>query len=630
MTDTEKNYQRRSLRMTFVCVVCLLLLISVGWLIYRAQIKNRQASEVDTQDTLGSREAKVSIQYDPPSTQGYVGSDACRQCHQEIAESFDLHPMAQTIGPAEAFELPVSESSKEVGIVGEARPYDVLSQDGKIWHIERLVDTSGRTIVDQKVPMEYVVGSGQRAKAFLHRRDDALYMSPLNWYASSKVWDLAPSYAVHDSRGFNRRVTDECLNCHSGRPAVLERSTNRYQQPAFHELKIGCESCHGPGADHIAWQLADDSGIDEGDPICNPAKLDAARRESVCYRCHLQGVGRVLRPERSAFDFRPGQRLDEIWTVFVNGTGVVDGDTKSVSHVQQLRSSRCFQSSDGQMGCISCHDPHRIPPKSEARAYFQTRCFSCHQSESCEAPAEARQNVNDDCIGCHMPRRDTADVSHVSQTDHRILRDYTGDGEDKKFTVDRRLQFFDNADERLSEWERDRALAIGTWMDVTRTDDMLPAELPELLDRVLDAHPDPTCLTIAATIASSKGNATKAIRLYQLASEIPAARETSLLALMNLYYSHADWGRALEAAERILKLLPSEASALAVRADCLAHLNRIPEAIESAEDAIRIQPLLIPVRAWLVKAYAVTNQTKKKAEQQQILDRIRAIRRQPQ
>ena len=131
-------------------------------------------------------------------------------------------------------------------------------------------------------------------------------MSPLNWYSSSGEWDLAPSYDRDDARRFSRRATDDCLGCHTGRIAALAHSVDRYEGRPFHEVAIGCERCHGPGLSHVEFQLAGNAESEKIVPIVNPASLDPAERESVCYQCHLQAE-RVSRPGRSDLDFRPGE-----------------------------------------------------------------------------------------------------------------------------------------------------------------------------------------------------------------------------------------------------------------------------------------------------------------------------------
>src|SRR4029453_17611577 len=113
----------------------------------------------------------------------------------------------------------------------------------------------------------------------------------------------------------------------------------KYATNPFPRLAIGCENCHGPGKQHVNAREADLAA--SHDTIVNPGKLPLAERDSVCNQCHLQGEARIPRYGRTYFDFRPGQRLDSTLVVFLSGTGVTNGKTEAVRHVQQMMASRC-------------------------------------------------------------------------------------------------------------------------------------------------------------------------------------------------------------------------------------------------------------------------------------------------
>ncbi len=100
----------------------------------------------------------------------------------------------------------------------------------------------------------------------------------------------------------------------------------------------------------------------------------------------------------------------------------------AVGHVEQMATSRCFTASKGQLGCISCHNPHRLPAPATKVAYYRERCLQCHAKNGCALPLAERQarGKAENCIACHMPRSDIANVPHTAATDHRILRGVPG------------------------------------------------------------------------------------------------------------------------------------------------------------------------------------------------------------
>ncbi len=100
------------------------------------------------------------------------------------------------------------------------------------------------------------------------------------------------------------------------------------------------------------------------------------------------------------------------------------GRFEAVGHDEQMEASRCFAASKGQLGCISCHDPHRLPAAGTKVAYYRERCLACHEKKGCALPLTQRQSrgQGDDCIACHMPRPAITNVPHTAATDHRIPR----------------------------------------------------------------------------------------------------------------------------------------------------------------------------------------------------------------
>lgn len=187
----------------------------------------------------------------------------------------------------------------------------------------------------------------------------------------------------------------------------MPNTLNSYQSPPFAGSAIQCDRCHGAAEAHLKRPVPGS--------IINPVKLSPAARDSICEQCHLAGEIRIPNPGKTVADFRPGERAEDVFTVYVAAAPVESG-IKVISHSEQLALSRCARNSGGKLWCGTCHDPHEKP--LVPAAYFRERCLSCHASNISVSHAAPGQ----DCIGCHMPKRAAKDGGHTAFTDHRITR----------------------------------------------------------------------------------------------------------------------------------------------------------------------------------------------------------------
>jgi hypothetical protein len=576
----------------------------------------------------------------PPPAEGYVGDSTCAECHAAVVEQFSTHPMSRsmaTVGQDSTFQTFDKELSIHPGGRCEYRVRQV--GESELVHEERMLDEQGQEIYDQKFPVQYSIGSGHRGRSYIANHDGLLFMSSISWYAKGNRWDLSPGYTPDDSRGFSRRILDECLGCHAGRVAVEPGTRGRYAANPFPQMSIGCENCHGPGKLHVQAKRSPSPSHKSGglarprktaieeDPIVNPAKLAAVQRESICNQCHLQAAARIPRYGRSYFDFRPGQRLDEVLTVFLSGDGITqDGKTKSVSHVQQMMASQCYVKSNGEFGCTSCHDPHRVPPAAEKPDFYRGRCLKCHENMDCKIPLaerESHENKNS-CFECHMPRLQAVDIAHTAQTDHRVLAkpDHAlTSGSQGQLD---RLAFFDGADQRLPEWEVNRALGLaivhhslkhGRMPDFSKVEQVL---LPGLQF----APDDLPVMTSLIQLALKVGNTAAAEKYAKLALLKDSQNEAALTALVMLRYQEGRNTEGLEYANRLVQFNPRDNTVQAQRADMLRLTGNLPEGIRAAEQGLQANPRLIPLRRWLSNAYRTAGDQAKSDEQMAIIRRI--------
>lgn len=315
-----------------------------------------------------------------------------------------------TAGEAVRLDKPVSVRDAKFD-----RHYEVFSRDGALYQAASQTGSNGETVFRAEHKLEWAVGSGVNGFSFVARRGDHLFQAPLSYYARRGEWALSPGFEFADY-GFSRPIHAACITCHSGRPRPVAGREARYSEPPFEELAIGCENCHGPGRAHATRRA----------PIVNPAKLAPRLAEDICMNCHQTGDTRVVQPGRQLADFRPGRPLDETVAIFRLASRA--GEADLLEHHEAMKASRCYTGSAGKLGCLSCHNPHRMPAtETEKPAYYRQRCNACHGATAasatrrCKVAAAKREEANgNDCAGCHMPERAVQEIAHSALTQHRI------------------------------------------------------------------------------------------------------------------------------------------------------------------------------------------------------------------
>lgn len=360
---------------------------------------------------------------------GYVPDLTCRHCHPVKYDSYQQVGMARSFRRA-GEASPIEAFGQEFYHPSSQRYYRIeRNGEGLVFHrYER--DEAGQPINEFEVPIAWVLGSGNRARSYLYQTPAGeLYQLPLGWYSETRSWGMSPGFEDDRHFGVLRPVKQECMFCHNAFPEVPAGSDWRWLEDTFPTdlpQGTGCQRCHGPGADHIRAVL---NGADletiHGN-IVNPRKLPPARRDSVCFQCHMLPAVAMIGPrrfDRPVYSFRPGELLtDYLVHVDIDEDGVDRADRFEINHHgYRFWQSLCYRESQGELGCISCHDPHVKPESKAFRAEVASVCRGCHQEWNKRHDAATAASESG-CVSCHMPTRRTRDVILVTMTDHRIAR----------------------------------------------------------------------------------------------------------------------------------------------------------------------------------------------------------------
>ncbi|HEX6276438.1 MAG TPA: tetratricopeptide repeat protein [Polyangiaceae bacterium] len=196
-----------------------------------------------------------------------------------------------------------------------------------------------------------------------------------------------------------------CADCHSTR---VER---RYDPAAdrfdtrWAELSVGCEACHGPGAEHVRSAKAGKPtpfavSLKPSEPWIPSATGSPAPRTQdgvevdVCAPCHSRRdpleEGFVASDSfLDSFEpelLRPGS---------YHADGQVEGEVYEWGSFLQ---SRMYQAG---VRCSDCHNPHSGKPYAEGNPL----CVRCHEPARFDAEAHTRHAgaTAPRCVDCHMP-----------------------------------------------------------------------------------------------------------------------------------------------------------------------------------------------------------------------------------
>ncbi len=262
-------------------------------------------------DAAESRSEASSPAFPPPaeiasattSPSDFVGADACAGCHETeyAAWSGSTHGRAGgdpgpdvVIAPFDGRVIRFSDAEVIPRQRGDAYEF-LVRQEG----FEEAV-----------YPVHGVIGGahmiGGGTQGFLTRSTDGTErFLPWDWSGAASEWfcntgsrtdqgwePITSGMALADCGdwpplrpiGTVDRFAN-CQECHGSQIRASLAPGEGYRTE-YATLQVNCESCHGPGARHVAMAAAGDFGPDEDIGIASLAHLDKDASLEVCFQCH--------------------------------------------------------------------------------------------------------------------------------------------------------------------------------------------------------------------------------------------------------------------------------------------------------------------------------------------------------
>lgn len=361
----------------------------------------------------------VILYFSSPANKVLAGSRSCRECHQQFYELWATshHGLAMQPYTDEFANRNLTPSRTPVRIGKNTYVPCIRTNEG--WVLEEKSD--GR----MRHRIVHVMG-GRNIYYFLTPTERGrLQTLPIAYDVRTREWfDTAASGVRHfpgAESDFPLHWTDpaytfntSCYSCHVSQLAKnYDLSTDTYRT-RWAEPGINCESCHGPGQEHVdICQSAKAGQTPEDLRIISTRSFSTEQTNAMCNSCHAK-----MSPVSASFV--PGERFFDHFDLITLEHPDFYPDGRDLGENYTMTTwlmSPCVKS--GQLDCTHCHT-------SSGRYRFRNAknpnasCLPCHQERVENVADHTHHDANSTgskCVLCHMP---TTEFARMTRSDHSM------------------------------------------------------------------------------------------------------------------------------------------------------------------------------------------------------------------
>ena len=354
-------------------------------------------------------------------TDDYVGAVVCSECHAEAhdkwKESHHFHAM----------ELPNEQTVRANFNNSSFENFGVTTKffrkDDKYF-----VETENQAGVMETFEVAYTFGWDPLQQYLVKFPDGRLQVLPTCWDVEKKKWyHIYPDEKIsHDDPLFWTRSLQNwdhmCADCHSTNLHKEFDFSSQTFATKYSEINVACESCHGPGREHVeharsgfGWESVADYALVDVNST-NVAQIES------CAKCHARRS--MVHPYHHAGDQFLDHFLPEVvqpWSPQMQvPTYHVDGQIDDEVYVygSYIQSKMYHQG----VKCTDCHDAHT----TKLYHYDNQLCTRCHVADD-KNPAgydnpghhfHEMGTPGASCVECHMPHKNYMVID--DRRDHSI------------------------------------------------------------------------------------------------------------------------------------------------------------------------------------------------------------------
>ncbi len=351
----------------------------------------------------------------------YVGAAACASCHTKEYTAWLGSQHQRAMQHANAQTVLGDFNNTTFRYFGITSTF--FKRDGRYF-----VNTDGPDGKLHDYQVSYTFGVKPLQQYLIPFPDGRIQALSIAWDARPKSnggqrwFHLYPGQSIKAGdrlhwTGIDQNWNFQCADCHSTDVKKNFNVANNTFHSTWSEINVACESCHGPGSQHLAWsrkqgnwqQIADrglsvllderrrvawQRGADEATAIRSARRATNLEIET-CAHCHAR--------RGQLHDSEPaGRPLGDSYRPALLEEGLYWPDGQMRGEVYNYASF--LQSKMHSMGvtCSDCHDPHTL----QLRAPGNLVCAQCHNPAKFDTSAHFHHppgTAGAQCAACHMP-----------------------------------------------------------------------------------------------------------------------------------------------------------------------------------------------------------------------------------
>jgi predicted CXXCH cytochrome family protein len=331
-----------------------------------------------------------------PRENAFVGNEACKNCHANEYKTWSGSGHYKAMMPA--VDSTVLGDFNGKTLVADGVTSRFFKKDGKFF-----INTQGDDGRNHDYEVKYTFGYYPLQQYLVEFPGGRMQATRASWDLKSRKWfhqyagqKIPPHDWLHWT-GNAQNWNTMCARCHSTNLQKNYNNETDSYHTTYSEINVSCETCHGPGKQHVDYAGSDE--YKKGNKVPGAyliAGKTAGQMEQIntCTPCHAR-VTEISPHHIPGKEFMDNY-IPEIPTTehyYADGQAN-DEDFIYTSYAQSKMFSRGVQ-------CTNCHEPHT------AKLLFPGNqlCAQCH-AKTYDNPSHTFHAIGSEgaqCKNCHMP-----------------------------------------------------------------------------------------------------------------------------------------------------------------------------------------------------------------------------------